>query len=74
MTTHQTRGRVPRPRRRSRALLVGIAAAALTLTACGGTRPEGGATTVGVTDDAVKIGATHLRVGTAILGSRPPHG
>lgn len=68
MTTHQTRGRVPRPRRRSRALLVGIAAAALALTACGGTRPEGGATTVGVTDEAVKIGAHFPLTGVAAPG------
>lgn len=66
MTIHQTRGRFPR--RRARAVLVGVAAAAVVLTACGGSRPEGGATTVGVTDDSVKIGGHFPLTGVAAPG------
>ncbi|KQT93767.1 amino acid-binding protein [Marmoricola sp. Leaf446] len=66
MTTHDTRG--TRPRRRARALVAGVALATLVLGACGGTRPEGGATTVGVTDDSVKIGGHFPLTGVAAPG------
>ncbi|ROR89653.1 ABC transporter substrate-binding protein [Nocardioides aurantiacus] len=66
MTTHDTRG--TRPRRRARALVTGVALATLVLGACGGTRPEGGATTVGVTDDSVKIGGHFPLTGVAAPG------
>lgn len=61
MTTHHTR-----PRRL--ALAAGVAAAAVLLAACGGTRPEGGAKAVGVTDTSIKIGAHFPLTGVAAPG------
>jgi branched-chain amino acid transport system substrate-binding protein len=47
---------------------VAVASVALLVTACGETRPEGGATTVGVTDKSVKIGAHFPLTGVAAPG------
>jgi branched-chain amino acid transport system substrate-binding protein len=55
-----------RPRRW--AATVGIAVLALLATSCGESRPEGGASTVGVTDTSVKIGAHFPLTGVAAPG------
>jgi branched-chain amino acid transport system substrate-binding protein len=47
---------------------VGIAVLALLATSCGETRPEGGASTVGVTDTSIKIGAHFPLTGVAAPG------
>ena len=49
-------------------LLATAGVAALALAACGGSRPEGGASTVGVTDDSVKVGGHFPLTGVAAPG------
>ncbi len=55
-----------RPRRW--AVAAGIAVLTLLATSCGGSRPEGGASTVGVTDESIKIGAHFPLTGVAAPG------
>ena len=58
----------PTTRRRRLALAAGVAATAVLLAACGGSRPEGGASSPGVTDDSVKIGGHFPLTGVAAPG------
>ncbi len=49
-------------------VLATASVAALALAACGGSRPEGGSSTVGVTDDSVKVGGHFPLTGVAAPG------
>ncbi len=66
MTIDQARGH--QTRRRRLAVLAGLAATTVLLSACGGTRPEGGSSSPGVTDDSVKIGGHFPLTGVAAPG------
>ena len=66
MTIHQARGH--RSRRRRLAAVAGLAAATLVVSACGGTRPEGGSSSPGVTKTSVKIGGHFPLTGVAAPG------